>query len=78
MKYEVNGENFESYDDAVEYCHEQEIIYYHNAMAYLSENDPSLRDSIAMAIELGFKDINSELLATLYYQTELINSIEKA
>lgn len=44
-----------------------EIIYYSNAIDYLSKNDASLRESINIAIELGydFKNINSELLASL-------------
>ena len=46
---------------------EDEIIYYSNAMKYLSENDNSLRESMEIADELGYKpkNINSELLATL-------------
>ena len=43
------------------------VIYYHNAMEYLKENDPSLNDSIEIALEMGYelKQINSELLASL-------------
>ena len=52
---------------------EDEIIYYSNAMKYLSENDGSLRDSIDIAVEMGYdlKNINSELLATLLQQRNL-------
>jgi hypothetical protein len=44
-----------------------EIIYYSNAIQYLSENDKSLMDSIGIALENGFtlENINSELLASL-------------
>jgi hypothetical protein len=44
-----------------------EIIYYSNAIDYLQKNDASLRESINIAIELGYelKNINSELLASL-------------
>jgi hypothetical protein len=44
-----------------------EIIYYSEAIQYLKENDPSLKDSIEIAIDFGYniKDINSELLASL-------------
>jgi intracellular sulfur oxidation DsrE/DsrF family protein len=44
-----------------------EIIYYSRAMDYLSENDPSLRESLEIASEYGLdvQDLNSELLATL-------------
>lgn len=46
---------------------EIEIIYYSNAIKYLQENDPSLRESLEIASELGYetKNLNSELLATL-------------
>ena len=46
---------------------EEEIIYYSNAIEYLKENDPSLMDSVEIALEYGFelKDINSEKLASL-------------
>lgn len=48
-----------------------EVIYYYNAMKYLSEEDPSLQYSMELAHDIGFecKNINSELLASLL-QTE--------
>lgn len=44
-----------------------DIIYYSRAIEYLSENDPSLMESVELASEYGFSlsDINSELLASL-------------
>ena len=44
-----------------------EIIYYSNAMEYLTRNDTSLRESIEIAVDYGYelKNINSELLASL-------------
>lgn len=44
-----------------------EIIYYTNAMEYLTRHDNSLRESIEIAIDYGYelKNINSELLASL-------------
>lgn len=44
-----------------------EIIYYSTAIAFLSENDPSLRDSLELASDIGYapKDLSSEILATL-------------
>ena len=44
-----------------------EIIYYHKAMEFLSNNDNSLRDSFEIASELGYNvsDLNSEILASL-------------
>ena len=44
-----------------------EIIYYANAIEYLSEYDPSLNDSIGLAIDMWYEleNINSEFLANL-------------
>ena len=44
-----------------------EIIYYETAMDYLKENDPSLNESIDLAVAMDFElsSINSELLASL-------------
>lgn len=46
---------------------EIEVIYYRSAIEYLSENDPSLRESLEIADEYGYKcsDLNSEMLASL-------------
>lgn len=44
-----------------------EIIYYSNAIEYLSNNDPSLSESLEIASEMGFTvdGLNSEILASL-------------
>ena len=44
-----------------------EVIYYSNAIKYLQENDPSLRESLEIAAEYGYevKILNSEILASL-------------
>ena len=44
-----------------------DVIYYSNAIEYLSENDPSLRKSLSLANELGFTcdNLSSETLASL-------------
>ena len=65
-----------------EQINENEVIYYSNAMEYLSENDASLKESLEIADELGYspKDINSELLATLLQQQNMreeLNNLEK-
>ncbi len=78
IKYIVDDETFDDYDDAIEYCYEQEIIYYSKAMDYLIENDCSLKESFAIATEYGTTDLSglsSEYLATIHYQDSLINSI---
>lgn len=69
--------DFESADELIDDLREQinsdEVIYYSNAMEYLSKNDASLQDSMALAAEMGYeaKNINSELLATLLQQQNL-------
>lgn len=44
-----------------------EIIHYATAIAYLQENDPSLKESLGIASDFGFetKNLNSEILASL-------------
>ena len=46
---------------------DEEIIYYSRALEYLSENDPSLRESLELAAGMGYGvgDLNSELLASI-------------
>ena len=58
-----------------------EIIYYSNAIDYLKENDPSLKDSLEIAAEYGYstENLNSEILASLLYsqnETEKYYSLE--
>lgn len=76
--FNKESENF-LFDDFREYIIDSildfEIIYYSKAIAYLTENDNSLRRSLEIADEQGFEvaNLNSELLATLLYQDELYN-----
>ena len=44
-----------------------DVIYYSNAIEYLRENDPSLKESLAIASEYGFElgSLSSETLASL-------------
>ena len=69
--------DFDNAEELIESLREEisqyEVIYYSNAIKYLSENDNSLMDSMALAHELGYAadNINSELLATLLQQKEL-------
>ena len=44
-----------------------EVIYYSNAIKYLQENDPGLKESLEIASEYGYelKNLNSEVLASL-------------
>ena len=85
MKYIIDDQyldeqfKFANYDSAIEYCYEQEIIYYSKAMNYLIENDPSLRESLSIANEYGssLESLSSETLASVHYQDSLINSIKE-
>ena len=61
-----------SYNSIQEKIHENngfdiDIIYYSKAIKYLSENDPSLKESLGIASDYGFelKNLNSETLASL-------------
>lgn len=44
-----------------------DVIYYSNAIEYLREYDPSLRESLNLASEYGYtaENLNSEVLASL-------------
>ncbi len=66
-------------DEIQERIYEQDIIYYSNAIQYLAENDPSLRDSLELAHEMGadLETLNSEYLATLLFQQELSNELSE-
>lgn len=74
LAYIIEQDKPEDIDELMETLDERvneiEVIYYHNAMAYLSENDASLQESIGLAHDMGItiENINSELLATLLQQ----------
>ena len=58
---------------------DMEVIYYSNAINYLRENDPSLKESLGIASEYGFEldSQSSETLASLLKsQNERENFIE--
>ena len=62
-----------------EQINQDEVIYYSNAMEYLRNEDASLKDSIEIAVDLGYelKNINSELLATLLQQKNLSEELSE-
>lgn len=68
-------------DELIEKCEEliyqHEVIGYYNAIEYLKEHDMSLTDSIGIAIEYGVatENINSELLATLLQQRDMLETL---
>jgi len=69
--------DYETADDLIEgveeLISEEEIIYYSNAIKYLSEYDASLQESLSIAHDFGYglNNINSEILATILYQQNL-------
>lgn len=71
---ELNDIDFDDAFDSIYQAIEEnngfdiDIIYYSNAIKYLKENDPSLRESMEIAEQYGYeiKNINSELLASLH------------
>lgn len=68
-------ENFRVFYYAVErWISERGIIYCRNAMEYLSKHDPSLQNSLSLAEDFGYSlsDVDSEILATLHYQNDLM------
>lgn len=60
-------------------AYDVEIIYHSNAMEYLSENDPSLDDSLELAEELGFDltSLNSETLASILASSKAREDFER-
>ena len=44
-----------------------DILYYDNAIKYLAKNDPSFKESLELADDMGYraKDLDSELLASM-------------
>lgn len=67
---EINDLTFDELTDLLfdNYLFDVEIIYYFEAMKYLSKNDPSLQESLGIASEFGYatENLNSELLASLH------------
>ena len=72
---EMDIDNFKEYYE--QYITETEVVYYSNAMKFLSENDESLSKSLEIADNLGYevKNLNSELLATLLTQELMRNDL---
>jgi intracellular sulfur oxidation DsrE/DsrF family protein len=51
------------------------VIYFSNAIDYLSKNDPSLQESLGIAAEYGYEthNLNSEILASLLKRENVRN-----
>lgn len=65
----IDDDDFDSFEESVMQAidEQSDIIYYSNAMKFLSEHDGSLRESVDVALEYGMelKDVNSETLASI-------------
>ena len=61
------------------FSQEGEIIYYSNAINFLRENDPSLRESFGIVNDFGFSldNLNSETLASLLKERMLIDEFNE-
>lgn len=77
-------EEFETVDEFRDYVlenivYEAEILYYATAMDYLKKDDPSLKISLELASDMWYKpeDLNSEKLATMLYQDNLTDELNK-
>lgn len=55
-----------------------DIIYYTKAMEYLMDNDPSLKESLGLASDMGFtpENLNSETLASILANEKLAEEWE--
>ena len=71
---DYDAENFVDWFSE-EYVWGAEIIYYHVAMEFLAEHDPSLTTSLGVAEDSGYEvgTLNSEALASLLLQ-DMLNS----
>lgn len=72
FKYHLEGNDFNTFEDVRDLIEEGagfmiDIIYYSAALDYLRENDSSLRQSLELAQDMGYKpaDLNSEILASI-------------
>lgn len=73
----------ETFDELRDYLRDNdffniEIIYYSNAMEYLKENDPSLKESFRIVSEYGYEieNLSSEVLASILASENTQNEFE--
>jgi len=72
FQYFLESETFDSFEEVRDLIDAGDgfsidIIYYSAALDYLRENDPSLRQSLELCQDLGYKpaDLSSEILASV-------------
>jgi hypothetical protein len=80
FEYLLRFNEIESYEDLSTAIDEnnmfdKEIIYYSHAMEFLSQNDPSLKNSLEIASGLGYtpENLSSEILASILASDMLRN-----
>jgi len=58
--------------------YDSEVIYYTEAMAFLTVHDPSLKESLGLANDIcyGLEGLDSELLATLLLRDMMIKELD--
>lgn len=66
----------EAIREAIETEASDHFIYYDDAIMFLVDNDPSLEDSYSLAMELGFSEITSCLLANLLWENLALREVE--
>jgi len=66
-------------DKLFDAIHKQEIMYYADAISFLSKYDPSLCESFKLYHEMRYTTdiLNFELLATILHQSLLKNDLSK-
>ena len=71
---DFDGDEAEFSDYIQERIKEEEVIYYKNAIDFLTEEDQSLMESLEIAKDFGYSidNINSELLATILKQERML------
>lgn len=84
IEVSLESEDIESFDELRDFLEDNdyfnvEIVHYSSAIEYLSENDPSLQESLGLASEMGYdpKDLSSEVLASLLASQKVRDDFEE-
>ncbi len=84
LNYIFKNEEFDTMEEFQEkvqenYINTAQIIYYLSAIEYLKENDPSLQEAMEIASDMWFTTdkLSSELLASILYQSNLTDELNK-
>lgn len=84
LQYFIENSEATCFDELKDYINDQngfnvDMIYYGSCMEYLSENDPSLQESLQLANDIGFTPdrLTSEILASLLASEKLKEDFDK-